>query len=527
MNESVSHRIDNLSLSLDESLTEVLTNQLGVLPRFRILRESIDARKGRPLRRIFSIEILNPNESLMPPSPKIESVIRSNCEVAVVGAGPAGIFAALRLAERGARVHLFEQGSVAEKRIGFINRFWRHGELHPLNNVGFGEGGAGMYSDGKLITRIKSPHIPYVMHRLVESGAPAEILYRSNPHVGSDKIRRILPKLRERLRLVGVNLHFDTPVTSLRFHGQRALGVVTKGGEFYPSEHIVLCCGHSARELHAHLFEQGVFIEGKSFAVGFRIEHPQAWLNNQQYREWAAHPALGAASYRLTDHDHASGVGVYSFCMCPGGYVLHSATAAGQVVSNGMSNFSRGSAFANSALVVSIDYPSWFGADPHRGIEFIDEIEMKAYEMVKQANGQRQLPAQRAVDFLTGTPSRSPLEKGSSPSGYVPARLDQLLPRQLHERLEKSLYSFAKQMPGFLSEQAVLVGVESRTSAPVRITRHGDNFQSLSHFGLYPCGEGAGYAGGITSAACDGVRVAEAITDHLAGATPARTMNNE
>ena len=276
-----------------------------------------------------------------------------------------------------------------------------------------------------------------------------------------------------------------------------------------PCERLILACGHSAEDIFVHLHELGVQMEGKSFAVGLRIEHPQSWINQIQFREHASHPKLGAANYRLAFHDKKNDLGVYSFCMCPGGYVLSCSTDGRGTVSNGMSNYSRGSRFANAAVVVSVNFEKSFGKDLFGGIRYRQELEAHGLALVKEAGGTKQLPAQRLIDFLDE--KSGPVGETSSPSGVVPARLDHLFGDDFKKLFLTGLKTFEEQMKGFIHESALLHGVESRTSCPLRITRDPETLQSLSHSGLYPTGEGAGYAGGITSAACDGIRVAEAI----------------
>jgi uncharacterized FAD-dependent dehydrogenase len=299
-------------------------------------------------------------------------------------------------------------------------------------------------------------------------------------------------------------------VTELLVEKNQIIGVKTEQGQTFHSKHVVLATGHSAEDMLAHLKDLGVFLEGKSFAMGLRIEHPQKLINQIQFREFSEHPKLGSANYRLAHHDKTSNVGVYSFCMCPGGYVLSSGTEADGVVCNGMSNFHRNSPFANAAIVVSIDYEKNFGKDLWGGMKLRKELETKAFQAIQKKGGTKELPAQNLTDFIQGKETAS-LKKGSSPSGALPVRLDQLLPSSMKSRIAEGLEVFDKSMKGFLSDEATLYGVESRTSCPVRITRNEDSLQSVSHQGLYPCGEGAGYAGGITSAACDGIRIAEKI----------------
>jgi hypothetical protein len=289
--------------------------------------------------------------------------------------------------------------------------------------------------------------------------------------------------------------------------------VQTEHGETFRSQHVVLATGHSAEDMIMHLHEIGVFLEGKSFAMGLRIEHPQSMINQIQFREFAEHPKLGAANYKLAHHDPKSQIGVYSFCMCPGGYVLSSGTEADSLVCNGMSNYKRNSPYANAAIVVSIDHDKQFGSDLFGGMKLRRELEVKAYQAVLSKGGKKELPAQTVMNFFEG--KSGDVLPGSSPSGAVSARLDQLLPANIAQRIREGLQTFDRQLKGFVSEKAQLYGVESRTSCPVRITRDSESLQSVSHKGLYPCGEGAGYAGGITSAACDGIAVAESIAQQL------------
>lgn len=506
----------NLEVPLDQSLEDVLAWKAPGHGEFRILRKSVDARRRHEARWVYSIEIAETGETLATPDFPVPRVPSTPSETPIiVGAGPAGLFAALRLVERGIKCRLFEQGSEAGVRIKGINQYWRYGQLDPKNNVCFGEGGAGLYSDGKLITRIKSPEIPYVMHRLVQFGAPAEIQYLSNPHVGSDRIRRVIPKMRDYLRAHGCEIHFDTEIAELLFEGKNLTGVRTHTGEIFSSPHVVLATGHSAIKVIDHLRELGVAMEGKSFAMGLRVEHPQKLINQIQYRQFAEHPQLGSANYRLTHHDKETGIGVYSFCMCPGGYVLSSGTEPDGVVSNGMSNYHRNSPFANAAVVVTVDHDKNFGKDMFGGMTLRRSLETQAYEAVLSAGGKRELPGQALGDFLEGRASKT-LRVGSSPSGSLPVRLDQILPKEIRENLVEGLRTFNDSMKGFLSDDAVLYGVETRTSCPVRVTRDSETLESVSHKGLYPCGEGAGYAGGITSAACDGIKIAEAIARRLA-----------
>ena len=510
----MSQKFHNIEIDVGESLEEKLQWLAPNYSQFRILKKSVDARRSQKPHFIYSVEVFAAGESPQTENFQLTPLTTPPKErPIIIGAGPAGLFCALRLVERGIKPILLERGSEAAKRMLSINRYWRYGQLDLDNNVCFGEGGAGLYSDGKLITRIKSPHIPYVLNRLVQFGAPAEIQYLSNPHVGSDRIRRVIPKLREYLLAHGCEIHFDTAVEELIVANSQVRGVRVRGGREFLAEHVVLAPGHSATDLLYRIHHQGVATEGKSFAMGLRIEHPQKLINKIQYRDLAEHPELGAANYRLAHHDSQAGIGVYSFCMCPGGYILSSGTDVNGLVCNGMSNYNRGSPFANAAIVVSVDHHKLFGDDLFGGMKFRAELESSAYQAITQQGGTKQLPAQTLMDFMerkSGT-----VLPTSSPSGVLPVRLDQLLPPWMYARLAKSLEEFDIKMGGFLSPEAQLHGMETRTSCPLRFLRDAGSLQSISHKGLYPTGEGAGYAGGITSAACDGIRVAEKIFEEF------------
>jgi hypothetical protein len=505
--------IKDLKIPLGEDLAEKLALLEPDLQSFRILKKSIDARGFKRPEWIYSLETFAKNETIPENKIVVEKTAPANSTLRplIIGAGPAGLFAALRLIERGFKPILLERGSPAEKRIMAINKYWRYGKLDLDDNVCFGEGGAGLYSDGKLITRIKSPFIPYVMDRLVQFGAPEEIKYLANPHVGSDKIRRVIPKLRQFLLQEGCEIHFNAKVKSLLFDGDQVTGLVTAAGQTFHSPAVILATGHSAGDMFEHLHQEGVRMEGKSFALGLRVEHSQKFINEVQYGEYKDHPELGAANYRLTHHDAKNEIGVYSFCMCPGGYILSSGTEVDGVVSNGMSNYHRNSPLANAAIVVSVDHQKLFGDDIFGGMKFRRHLEHQAFLSVQKKGGTRQLPVQDVLSFMTATESKNTTT--SSPSGAVPTRMDQLLPASIYLRLVEAFEDFDRKMKGFISPQAQLHGMETRTSCPIRIPRDPETLQSKSHRGLFPAGEGAGYAGGITSAACDGVRIADAISE--------------
>ena len=508
---------NNIEIPIDQDLEEKLQWLVPEHGPYRILRQSVDARRAHSPHFVYSIEVAEKGETLSLPQFDLEKISNPKEKPLIVGTGPAGLFAALRFVERGVPCILFERGSDSGERMKGINQYWRYGKLDTRNNVCFGEGGAGLYSDGKLITRIKSPHIPYVMNRLVKFGAPEEIQWLSNPHVGSDRIRRVIPKLREFLKANGCEIHFNTQVTEILMEGKQTVGLRTERGDEFKSPYVILATGHSAEDMINHLNDIGVHLDGKSFAMGLRIEHSQAEINKIQYRQFSEHPKLGAANYKLADHDDKTGIGVYSFCMCPGGYVLSAGTEADGIVCNGMSNYNRNSPYANAAIVVSIDHNKLFGNDVFGGMKLRRELETSAYKAVQAAGGTKELPAQNLMDFIGGTSKKGPraLRPGSSPSGALNIRLDELLPKHMTTRIRDGLQNFNRSMKGFVIEDAQLYGIESRTSCPVRVTRDNESLESISHAGLYPAGEGAGYAGGITSAACDGIRIAEKIITKL------------
>ncbi len=504
--------LKDIKVSLNEELEDVLRQKAPNFSTYRVLKKSIDARKRHSVHEIYTVEVYFEGESPQKTEFNFNKVNIQGPPPVIVGAGPAGLFCALRLIERGISPILIERGSATEKRIFKINRFWRYGEFDPEDNVCFGEGGAGFFSDGKLVTRIKSDHIPYVMRRLVEFGAPEEIEYLSNPHVGSDKIRRIIPKMRKHLEALGCKILFNTKVSQILTQDSKVTGVETQDGTTYSTNHVILASGHSASDMLEHLLELNVALEGKSFALGLRVEHPQEFINKIQYRKLSDHPKLKSANYKIT-YNTGEGVGVYSFCMCPGGYVLSSGTEPDGVVCNGMSNYNRNGEFANSAIVVTIDHQKLFKDNIFGGLKLRRDIEKKCFEEVRKAGGTKEIPVQTTLDFIkkkTGVALKS-----SSPSGVLPVNFHDILPDFVLKPLIEGLKDFDKKMPGFISDQSQLHGVESRTSCPVRVLRNRETFQSVSHSGLYPAGEGAGYAGGITSAAVDGIRIADAIAEEF------------
>ncbi|MDR0897466.1 MAG: hypothetical protein LBN04_06375 [Oscillospiraceae bacterium] len=420
----------------------------------------------------------------------------------VVGAGPAGLFAALTLAEMGLCPLLLEQGRDAESRRRDVDRFFREGVLNPASNVQFGEGGAGTFSDGKLNTGIKSPHARRVLDAFVRCGAPPAIAYEARPHIGTDHLVRVVQNLRREIIALGGEVRFETPVTGLEIESGAVRGLHA-GDQMIETEAVVLAIGHSARDTFKMLQEAGVLMQAKPFSIGARIEHRQDWLNRAQYGRFAGHPALGAAEYRLATH-LPNGRGVYTFCMCPGGTVVAAASEPGGVATNGMSLYARDGENANSALLVDVrpeDFPS---DDPLAGVAFQRLWERRAFDL---AGGDYRAPAQQVGDFLAGRASRAlDAVRPSYCPGVVPADLRACLPDFVTASMAEGIRRFGAQLRGFDDPGAVLTGVETRSSSPVRIPRDATGQANLR--GLYPAGEGAGYAGGILSAATDGVKVA-------------------
>ena len=481
---------------------------------YRVISKSLDAR-GAPRGRVpqfhYTVEALIGADDKYGEKKTFPQFGALKSKPIIIGAGPAGLFCAVMLAEHGIPSIVIERGEPADRRMLKIAKFWRKGELDPDTNVCYGEGGAGLYSDGKLITRVKSQHIPYVMQKLVEFGAPEEVSYISNPHLGSNKIRTIITQVAGWLQARGCELIHNTRVTKLLYEGQKVIGAELSDGRKLMSEHVVLATGHSAQEIYSHLMEQGVAMKQKDFAVGVRIEHSRRHIDRIQHGKWCESPELGAARYRLSWHDHTADVGIYSFCMCPGGYVLSSGTEKDGLVVNGMSNFARNSPWSNAALVVSVKSAELPEKDLLAGMRFQHQIEQRAFKTSQQHATGREIPAMTVRELLQGRLDNKKLPNTSCPSHIFKADLKDIFPKNILEHLKQGLANFEKALPGFTQEDALLMAPETRTSSPLTILRDRATYQSQSHQGLYPCGEGAGYAGGITSAAVDGVRVALAI----------------
>ncbi|MDQ6992193.1 MAG: NAD(P)/FAD-dependent oxidoreductase [Mariprofundus sp.] len=527
--------ISNIAIELHNSDSEtstviasLLQLPLSAIKSATCVRRALDARKKSHIHYVCSYEVLltqaldplpaNCREisqsSLTPICPDIFTHKQNHqTHVIVIGAGPAGLFAALGLAEAGLAVTLLERGKPVETRMRDIGRLRSRGELNVESNICFGEGGAGTYTDGKLYTRIKHPYLRWVLHSFVRFGAKTDILVDAHPHLGTDKLVRIVRNMRQQLLNLGVDYRFETRVDALLLDSGKVRGVRIANGEEINADHIILATGHSARDTFAWLQKSAIRMEAKPFAVGLRAEHPQALINAIQFGEHAQHKYLGAAEYSLT-HQHTDPYmgkrGIYSFCMCPGGLILPSPTEVGHMAVNGMSNGKRAGLWANSGVVAQITPEDiarhGIKESPLMGIEFQRELEVATF---KAANHQYAAPAMKLNDFISGKASGTLASSRFKPE-VIPADLHDLLPHWVAKPLADGLRGFDRKMRGYMTDEANLFGSETRTSSPVRIERN-QLMQSVNTEGLYPVGEGAGYAGGIVSAAVDGLKAAAAI----------------
>lgn len=502
-------------LPFDAELDSYVKKTYPEIREFRTISKSLDARgapRGKKPVYLYIIEALVSKDDHYPIPESVKKFQPLKNKPIIIGAGPGGLFCAVSLAEHGIPSIILERGDSANKRMLHIAKFWRYGVLDPETNVCYGEGGAGLYSDGKLITRIKSDLVSYVMEKFVMFGAPPDTAYTSNPHLGSNKIRAIINHISDWLRKENCDIRYNSKVAQILTKEGRAIGVKLESGEELYSDHVVLATGHSAQDLYQHLADIKVQMKAKDFAVGVRIEHPRRYIDSLQHGSYCEAPEMGSARYRLSWHDKWTDHGVYSFCMCPGGYVLSSGTEENGIVVNGMSNYARNSPWSNAALVVSvkseIDLPE---KDLMAGLRFQHDIEQKAFALSKKYANGRELPAMTIKEFMTGKLTNKPLPVTSSPSGIFKADIREIFPDFIVQHLKKGLEEFNKDLPGFIYEEGLLIAPETRTSAPLTILRDKESLVSLSHKGLYPCGEGAGYAGGITSAAVDGVKIALSI----------------
>jgi uncharacterized protein len=533
--------INHVEADLAAALLSRLEIKAEALLRFIVFRRGYDSRKKADIQLVYTLDVevapaheayllkkfrkdlhvgVTPDTSykfVASPQSLAENALRP----VVIGLGPCGMFAALILAQMGLRPIILERGKVVRERTKDTWAFWRKGELDPESNVQFGEGGAGTFSDGKLWSQVKDPkhYGRKVLHEFVKAGAPEEILFSSKPHVGTFRLVKMVEHIRETIESLGGEFRFKHKVVDLELEAavspstrKTIRGVVLENGETIRADHVILAIGHSARDTFKMLFDCGVYIEAKPFSIGFRIEHPQGLIDRARFGPSAGNAVLGAADYKLVHHA-SNGRAVYSFCMCPGGTVVAASSEPGRVVTNGMSQYSRNEMNANAGIVVGItpaDYPGHALA----GIEFQRHWESRAYEL---GGSTYRAPGQLVGDFVAG---RASTAFGSVQPSYTPGvhltDLAAALPDYAITAIREALPAFDKQIPGFFMTDAVLTAVETRTSSPIRIKRNDDDLQSVNVRGLFPAGEGAGYAGGIMSAGIDGIRVAEACAISMA-----------
>ena len=514
-------KLREIALRLDESedlipkkIAEILNIPVDDIDSWKIVRKGVDARRKSSVLRVYTVEFscLNETETLtknhhintlveVKNSPCFDSVsLRSKLKILVVGMGPAGLFSALSLAEAGAEVCLIERGRSISERLKDVEHFHSGRGLQSESNIQFGEGGAGTFSDGKLTCRINDPITAYILQRLVAFGAPEEILWQAKPHIGSDRLRGVLVNFRKHLLSLGVNIQFSSRLSGFEIlNGQLSAGIVNDS-RVIECDRLILAIGHSARDTYQVLADKKVQLEQKSFALGLRVEHPLELINQIQYG-MASHPHLPSADYRLAWNDPITKRGIYSFCMCPGGVVVNASSEADGLVVNGMSDFRRAAPRSNSALVVSVTPDDFLSTDALAGVEFQRYWERAAYAA---GGGGWHAPAQPLLEFLHGRGGQ--LDSSCQPQ-VVHADLTTCLPDFVSAGLRQALPIFNQRMRGFVGPEATLIGVETRTSAPLRILRN-QLGESVSHPGLFPVGEGAGYAGGIMSAALDGLKTA-------------------
>lgn len=496
-----------------------------------IFKRGVDARKSDAILFVYTLDIEVKNEARILAKFKKDPHVKIAPDTSyhfvakafetsktprpvIVGFGPSGIFAALILAQSGFKPIVLERGKAVRERTKDTWGLWRKSVLNPESNVQFGEGGAGTFSDGKLYSQIKDPkhYGRKVLNEFVKAGAPEEILYVSHPHIGTFRLVGMVEEMRRNIIALGGEIRFQSRVDDIEIENGQVQGVVLENGERIATNHLVLAVGHSARDTFEMIHKRGIYIEAKPFSIGFRIEHPQSLIDHARFGPNAQHPVLGAADYKLVHHAK-NGRSVYSFCMCPGGTVVAAASEEGRVVTNGMSQYSRNERNANAGIVVGINPEQDYPGDPLAGMEFQRKWEARAFEL---GGKNYQAPGQLIGDFINGKPST---EFGAVQPSYTPGvhltDLSTALPEYAITAIREALPAFAKQIKGFDLPDGVLTGVETRTSSPIRIKRDDETLESINTKGLYPTGEGAGYAGGILSAAVDGIRIAEAIALHI------------
>ncbi|MBM4208300.1 MAG: NAD(P)/FAD-dependent oxidoreductase [Gammaproteobacteria bacterium] len=524
-------RITELKLPLDHdetALRNAITASLTIgndeLIAFHIFRRAYDARRKNRISLIYTLDVEIKNEKAvltrlqndikisLTPDSTYRFVAKAPKTLTqrpiIIGFGPCGLFAGLILAQMGFKPIILERGKEVRERTKDTFGFWRQRRFNPESNVQFGEGGAGTFSDGKLYTRIKDPNHygRKVLTEFVKAGAPPEILYVSKPHIGTYRLVSMIENMRKEIETLGGEIRFESQVDKINIANGQVYGVTLSNGETLISQHVIVAVGHSARDTFRMLYDSGVYIEAKSFSIGFRIEHPQSLIDTCMFGANAGNPILGAADYKLVHHC-LNGRSVYSFCMCPGGTVVAATSEAGHVVTNGMSQYSRNERNANSGIVVEIT-PEDFPGHPLAGIDLQRKLEAHAYSL---AGSTYAAPGQLVGDFLANRPSSV---FGTVTPSYQPevhlCNLDSALPDYAIVAIREGITAFDRKIPGFAMPDAVLTGVETRTSSPIRIKRN-EEYQSINTQGLYPAGEGAGYAGGILSAAVDGIKAAEAL----------------
>ena len=526
-------RITEIKLPLDHlpsAIVAAVIKKLGInatdLVEYSIFKRGVDARKADAILLAYTLDVTVNGETKvlaklkkdphvkLAPDTSYHFVAQAPADLKtrpiVVGLGPSGLFAALVLAQSGFKPLVLERGKAVRERTKDTFNFWRKGELNAESNVQYGEGGAGTFSDGKLYSQIKDPkhYGRKVLNEFVQAGAPEEILYVSHPHIGTFRLVGMVEKMRETIIALGGEIRFQSKVDDIEIEDGQVQAVILASGERIPTHHLVLAVGHSARDTFEMIHKRGIYIEAKPFSIGFRIEHPQSLIDAARHGPNAQHPILGAADYKLVHHA-SNGRSVYSFCMCPGGTVVASASEPGCVVTNGMSQYSRNERNANAGIVVGITPEVDFPGDPLAGIALQRKLESQAYVL---GGSTYQAPGQLIGDFLS---NKASTEFGQVTPSYTPGvhltNLETALPEYAITAIREAIPEFAKQIKGFDLADGILTGVETRTSSPIRIKRNDDNLQSINTKGLYPTGEGAGYAGGILSAGVDGIRVAEAV----------------
>ena len=505
--ESISQK-NILSIEAAYLLELDLSDINAVIP----IKRSLDSRGNKPIYRVLARAYINEEPQEIYPKIKYEPV-QGKQRVIIVGSGPSGMFAALKLIELGIKPIVLERGKDAQSRRKDIRALHQEQSVNPNSNYCFGEGGAGTYSDGKLYTRsTKRGDVGKILRVFVQHGANEDVLIDTHPHIGSNKLPQIVKAVRETIINNGGEVHFNSLVTDLIIQDGKILGVVVNHETEIMGDCVILATGHSARDMFYLLHKKNIKIEAKDFAMGVRIEHPQALINEIQYHSKEKNPFLPSASYSLSIQ--VDGRGVYSFCMCPGGLMVPASTSPDEIVVNGMSLSKRNSPFANSGLVVAVNSNDWkeHGTDdPFGGLKFQQDYERQAFEW---ANKTQQAPAQRVTDFVKGKDSES-LPKASYIPGLTPAPLHKLLPPIIRKTLQKALLVFDRRMRGYLTDEAIIVAAESRTSSPIRVIRDKETYMHPQVDGLFPCGEGAGYAGGIVSSSLDGENVAAAVERYL------------